>query len=85
VPFKAAYMFRPRFIQPQNGIRPQEKWIQVVYAAVSPLYPALKAVAGNYVTTTGVIGRAMIVAATRGPGESVIESAALNALAGPER
>jgi hypothetical protein len=30
LPFKAAYMFRPGYIQPQRGIRSKTRWYQAL-------------------------------------------------------
>ena len=42
MPFKAAYMFRPGYIQPLHGIRTKTKWYGAVYAMMGPLYPVWK-------------------------------------------
>jgi uncharacterized protein YbjT (DUF2867 family) len=39
MPFKAAYMFRPGYIQPVHGARTRTKWHAIVYAVLAPLYP----------------------------------------------
>ena len=31
LPFKAAYMFRPGYIQPMRGVRSSTRWYQAVY------------------------------------------------------
>ena len=52
LPFKAAYAFRPAYIQPLNGIVPKTAWLRAFYAVVAPLYPVWKALFPKYVTTT---------------------------------
>jgi uncharacterized protein YbjT (DUF2867 family) len=79
VPFKAAYMFRPGFIQPLHGATPKTKWLRSVYAVIGPLYPVLKALIPKYVTTTECVGRAMINVARRGAPHRVLESQDINA------
>jgi len=37
--FKAAYMFRPGYIQPLHGIKSKTNWYCALYAVVSPIYP----------------------------------------------
>jgi uncharacterized protein YbjT (DUF2867 family) len=37
--FKAAYMFRPGFIQPMNGIVSKTKIYRMLYAVAGPFYP----------------------------------------------
>jgi len=42
MPLKKAYMFRPGFIQPMNGIRSRTKLYNVLYAVFKPMYFILK-------------------------------------------
>ncbi len=74
MPFKAAYMFRPGYIQPVDGIRSKTGWYRAMYTVMSPLFPVLKAVLPNYVTTTEQLGRAMIAVAKKGANKKVLES-----------
>ncbi|MGH9390078.1 MAG: NAD(P)H-binding protein [Vicinamibacteria bacterium] len=74
LPFKAAYMFRPAYIQPLHGITSSTKWTRALYAVMGPLYPVWKRLFPNYVTTTDELGRAMILAAKRGASKRVLES-----------
>ena len=53
MPFRAAYMFRPGYIQPFHGIRTKTKWYRAFYALMGPLYPVWKLLLPQYVTTTG--------------------------------
>jgi uncharacterized protein YbjT (DUF2867 family) len=43
MPFKAAYMFRPGYIQPVHGIRTKTMWYRAFYAIAGPLYPVWNA------------------------------------------
>ena len=56
--FDKAYMFRPGFIIPENGIKSRTKLYERIYAFMRPLFPVLKKLKG--VTTTSKIGQAMI-------------------------
>jgi uncharacterized protein YbjT (DUF2867 family) len=78
LPFKAVYVFRPAAIQPLHGIRSKTAWINTAYAVVGPLYPVLKALFPKYVTTTEVVGRAMINVARRGAPQRVLENQDIN-------
>ena len=78
--FKAAYMFRPGYIQPLNGIKTKTALYAAVYAVVGPLYPVLKAIAPGYVTTTQQVGRAMIHVALHGAPKTHLENRDINAL-----
>jgi uncharacterized protein YbjT (DUF2867 family) len=80
LPFGEAYMLRPGFIQPMHGIKSRTGWYRAMYAAMSPLYPFLKAVFGKHVMTTEDLGRAMIeIAKHGGGGKKVLEVADINA------
>jgi uncharacterized protein YbjT (DUF2867 family) len=74
MPFKAAYMFRPAYIQPLHGIRTKTAWYSALYAVMAPLYPLWKLLLPKYVTTTECIGRAMIQVARRGAPKRVLAS-----------
>ncbi|HXM20636.1 MAG TPA: NAD(P)H-binding protein [Terriglobales bacterium] len=80
MPFKAAYMFRPAYIQPLHGIRTKTKWYGAVYAMMGPLYPVWKLLFPKYVTTTECIGRAMLNVAKRGATKSVLENQDINGI-----
>ena len=74
MPFKAAYMFRPAYIQPLHGIRTKTALYGALYAVMAPLYPLWKLLLPNYVTTTECLGRAMIEVARRGAPKPVLAS-----------
>jgi uncharacterized protein YbjT (DUF2867 family) len=77
VGFKAAYMFRPGYIQPLHGVRTKTAWYRAFYVVLAPLYPLLKHVP-KYVTTTECVGRAMIRVAREGFATPVLESLDIN-------
>jgi uncharacterized protein YbjT (DUF2867 family) len=81
MPFKAAYMFRPGYIQPVHGVRSKTALYRSLYVLVAPLYPMLKALAPKFVTTTENIGRAMLEVAKHGAAKRVLESVDIEALA----
>ena len=58
LPFKAAFMFRPGYIQPLKGIRSKTWWYQGLYNVMGPFYPLFRVLLPRYVTTTVNIGRA---------------------------
>jgi uncharacterized protein YbjT (DUF2867 family) len=80
LPFKAAFMFRPGYIQPLHGVASRTRLYRSVYAVVGPLYPILKAVASSHVTTTEQVGRAMLAVAKRGAPTAILENRDINAL-----
>src|SRR5271170_2511680 len=50
LPFCAAYMFRPGFIQPLHGIRSKTKLYQFLYNILNPIFPLVKAAFPRHVT-----------------------------------
>jgi len=66
MPFKAAYMFRPGYIQPLKGVRSKTRLYQALYTVLAPAYPILRRLVPKYVTTTVNVGRAMIQVAANG-------------------
>ena len=81
LPFKAAYMLRPAYIQPLHGIRSKTKVYRALYAVMAPLYPVWKALMPKYVTTTEQVGRAMIKIAKLGAPKKVLENQDINSIA----
>jgi uncharacterized protein YbjT (DUF2867 family) len=73
LPFKAAFMFRPGAIQPLEGIKSKTAFYQGVITATGPLLGLLHKLAPNTVTTTEVVGRAMLHAARSGAPKRVLE------------
>jgi uncharacterized protein YbjT (DUF2867 family) len=78
LPFKAAYMFRPAYIQPLHGIKSKTKLVNALYAVMGPMYPVWKALLPKYVTTTEQLGRAMIKVARQGAAKRVLTSEDIN-------
>lgn len=85
LPFKAAYMFRPGFIQPLHGIRSKTTLYRALYAVAGPLFPVFDAVLPKYVTTTERVGQAMIRVAQQGYPGHALENADINRLAAEGR
>lgn len=80
LPFRAAYMFRPAAIVPLHGITSRTRWYRVLYAATRPLWPLLRRLVPNYVTTTQRVGQAMIAIAASGAPSRVVENPDINRL-----
>ena len=81
LPFRAAFMFRPGYIQPLRGIRSKTRWYQALYDVLGPFYQLLRRLFPTYVTTTVNIGRAMIHVAATGCSKQILSSADINQLA----
>lgn len=80
LPFKAAYMFRPAFIQPMHGETSKTRLYRLFYAITPLLFPLLKRLFPRSVSTTEQIGRAMIAAARTGAPKAIIETEDINRL-----
>jgi uncharacterized protein YbjT (DUF2867 family) len=80
LPFRAVYSFRPAAVQPLHGIRSRTSLYRALYVLGTPLWPLLKLLAPGYVTTTEIIGRAMLKALRSGAPKQVMENRDINAL-----
>jgi uncharacterized protein YbjT (DUF2867 family) len=80
LPFKAAFMFRPGYIQPLRGIRSKTRWYQALYDVIGPFSPIVRRLFPKYVTTTTNIGRAMIHVAVSGWSRQILSSGDINQL-----
>jgi uncharacterized protein YbjT (DUF2867 family) len=81
LPFRAAFMFRPAFIQPMHGIVSRTPLYRILYTLLGSLYPVLKRLLPGFVTTTEEVGKAMLEVARHGAPVPVIENRDINALA----
>jgi uncharacterized protein YbjT (DUF2867 family) len=69
LPFKAAYMFRPGYLQPIRGLSQTHKF----YFAVSWLYPVLRPIISRYACTLEELAHAMIQCSLTGYEKPVLE------------
>jgi uncharacterized protein YbjT (DUF2867 family) len=76
-----SYMFRPGFIQPVHGVRSKTRLYALIYDITRPLYPILRRLFPNAMSTSDGLGRAMIAVADRGYAKRVLEIEDINALA----
>jgi uncharacterized protein YbjT (DUF2867 family) len=80
MPFRAAYMFRPGFIQPMHGEQPKAAMTKIALRILGPLIPLVLRFAPNHATTTERMGRAMLFVVRHGAPQKVLESKDINAL-----
>jgi uncharacterized protein YbjT (DUF2867 family) len=80
LPFKAAYMFRPGFIQPLHGIQSKTPLYRFFYSVTAPVLPLLRRLFPNQILTTEQIGHAMLRAAEHGAPKPVLEARDIRAL-----
>jgi hypothetical protein len=78
LPFKAAYMFRPAGIQPLHGIESRTASYRILYKIARPVFPLLKLLLPNYITTTEHLARAMIRVAQNGFPKPILEARDIN-------
>ena len=64
--FPKAYIFRPGAIQSMHGEKSKTKLYRMLYPIFVPLFPLMRALAPNSLTTTEIIGRAMLNIARKG-------------------
>jgi uncharacterized protein YbjT (DUF2867 family) len=82
LPFQAAYMFRPAFVQPMHGETSRVPLYRRLYTLSGWVFPLLRRLLPRYVTTTEQIGRAMLRAVRDGAPRRVLESDDIAALGG---
>jgi uncharacterized protein YbjT (DUF2867 family) len=80
LPFRAAHMFRPGFIQPLHGITSKTRLYRVIYTLTGPFLPLLKQFFPIAMTTTEQLGRAMIQVAVKGYDKPLLETRDINAI-----
>jgi uncharacterized protein YbjT (DUF2867 family) len=68
-----AYMFRPGFIEPLDGIQSRTPLYRKFYALSRPAFPMLRRLFPNQVLSTRQIGRAMINVAQLGYPKQILE------------
>ena len=81
LPFKAAFMFRPGYIQPIGDVQSKTGWVQTAYDILAPFYPLVHRLLPDNTTTTAILGRAMIQVALGGHSKSIVYSRDMNSLA----
>lgn len=69
LPYKAAFMFRPGYIQPTKGLKNAYK----IYKVFVPFYPILKTLFPKYVVTLEELGKAMINVTLFGSDKKILE------------
>lgn len=75
--FRDAYMFRPGFIQPFDGVKAKSNTVNALYRIFSPLYFLLKRLPA-WVTDTRTLGKAMLRVARLGYKQKVLENRDIN-------
>ena len=79
LPF-SAYMFRPGFIEPLDGIKSKTPSYRVFYFLLKPVMPLLRWSLPKLVCSTREIGRAMLEVAKHGYGRRILETRDIRAV-----
>lgn len=74
MPFRAAYMFRPGFIVPLDGIESKTRSYRIFYVVLKPLMPVFRRLFPRSVLTTREIGQTMLIAARKADEKRVLET-----------
>jgi uncharacterized protein YbjT (DUF2867 family) len=78
-----AYVFRPGFIEPLDGIESRTPLYRKFYAVGRPLFPVLRRMLPNHVLTTRQVGQAMLRIARQGYSRHILEPRDIRIAAGP--
>jgi uncharacterized protein YbjT (DUF2867 family) len=73
LPFAAAYMLRPGFIEPANGEISRTRLYRISYAVAKPLFPLIRLLFRNQMLTTQQIARAMLNLVTQPYPKHILE------------
>jgi len=82
VGFRAAYMFRPGYIHPMNGETSKVTLYRFLIGFAKAIYPIVRSLFPQMVTTTENMGRAMINVARNGFDKKVLSTPDINQAAG---
>ncbi len=78
--FAAAFMLRPGFIAPLDGIRSKTRAYRVLYAILAPVTPLLRRLFPGQILTTREMGQAMLQLARHGYAKNVLEARDIRAV-----
>jgi uncharacterized protein YbjT (DUF2867 family) len=76
-----AYMFRPGFIEPMDGIRSKTPMYQFFYTVTGPVLPILRRMFPKQILSTRDIGRAMLEVTRKGYAKHILETADIRRIA----
>lgn len=76
--FQSAYMFRPGFIEPLDGITSRTALYRWLYILMKPVTPLFKKLMPDMVTDTRRIGQAMISISKHGYNKTLLENIDIN-------
>jgi uncharacterized protein YbjT (DUF2867 family) len=74
-----AYIFRPGFIEPMDGVESKTSSYRALYRVAKPLFPILRWTLPNQVLSTRDIGQAMLNVVRRGYKKRILETGDIRA------
>jgi uncharacterized protein YbjT (DUF2867 family) len=80
MPFRAAYMFRPGFIVPLDGIESKTRSYRIFYDVLAPVLPLLRRMFPRSILTTRELGEAMLTVVRTSAPKTVLEPGDMRAL-----
>lgn len=83
LPWKSAHMFRPAGIEPRKGVKSGVKSYRIMYALIGWALPLLRKLMPSMVTTTEILGRALIRVGRDGHAEPILEGLDINEVGEP--
>ena len=81
LPLKA-YMFRPGFIEPLDGIQSKTPMYRRFYKVIKPVLPMLRRAFPSQIASTREIGQAMLNVAKQGYAKQILETRDIRAVVG---
>lgn len=84
MPFRGAFMLRPSFIQPVDGVTSRTPSYRLLYKVIAPLLGPLRRIAPGAAITSADLARAMLVLGRKGTGKQVLSTRQLNEIAATE-
>jgi uncharacterized protein YbjT (DUF2867 family) len=73
--FRAAYMFRPGYIHPVDGVRSKTAWVRALYLVLGPIIAGVMRARGRGIVTTTSLGQAMLAVTRHGYPTQILEPA----------
>jgi len=75
--FKNAFMYRPGFIKPMEGVTSKTRLYQMIYNVLRPLFPLIMKIP-NFATDSVTLSRSMIRVASDGYSKNILEVQDIN-------
>ena len=80
MPFRAAYMLRPGFIVPMDGIQSRTRSYRIFYNVLAPVLPLLRRLFPKTILTTRELGQTMLTLARSGAPKTALEASDMRSL-----